>query len=70
MLNINFIRLKDSCIEERIYYQPKYTNSSMVWDIMLETRNYYEWKLIVNGHTIDGPVISDIPERGQHISAI
>ena len=70
MLNINFIRLKDSCIEERIYYQPKYTNSSMVWDIILETRNYYEWKLIVNGHTIDGSVISDIPERGQHISAI
>ena len=42
----------------------------MVWDIILETRNYYEWKLIVNGHTTDGPVIADIPEQGQHISAI
>ena len=65
MLNINFIRLKDSCIEERIYYQPKYTNSSMVWDIILKTSNYYEWKLIVNGHTIDGPVIADIPVLNQ-----
>ena len=49
MLNINFIRLKDSWIEQRICYQPKYTNSSMVCDI-------------VNCHTVDDAVIADIPE--------
>ena len=62
MLNINFIRLKDSCIEENIYYQPKCTNSCVVCDIILKISNDYEWKLIVNGHTVDVPVIADIPE--------
>ena len=61
MLNVNFIRLKDSFIEERIYYQPKYTNSWVICDIILKS-NDYEWKLIGNGHTVDGPVIADIPE--------
>ena len=28
----------------------------------IKKRNDYEWKLIVNGHTVDGPVIADIPE--------
>ena len=62
MSNISFIRLKVSCIEERIYYQPKYTNSCVVCDIVLEINNDYEWKLILNGHTVDGSVIADIPE--------
>ena len=62
MLNINFIRLIDSCNEERIYYQPKHSNSCVVCDITLKVSKVYEWKLIVNGHTIDGLVIADIPE--------
>ena len=62
MLSINFIRLKDCCIEERIYYQPKYTNSCVVRDITLKISHDYEWKLIVNCHTVDDPVIADIPE--------
>ena len=60
MLSINFIRLKDSCIEERIYYQPNYTNSCVVCDITLKISK--ECKLIVNDHTVDGTVIADIPE--------
>ena len=51
MLNVNFIRLKDSCIEKRIYYQPKYTNSWVVCEI--KKSNDYEWKLIVTGDTVD-----------------
>ena len=62
MLSINFIRLKDSSIEERIYYQPKHTNSCVVRDITLKINNDYEWKLIVNGHTVDSPAIANIPE--------
>ena len=34
----------------------------MVCDIVLEINNDYEWKLILNGHTVDGSVIADIPE--------
>ena len=34
----------------------------MVCDIVLEINNHYEWKLILNGHTVDGSVIADIPE--------
>ena len=59
MLSINFIRPKDSCIEERIYYHPNYTNSYV---LTLKISKDYEWKLIANGHTVDGPVIADIPE--------
>ena len=33
----------------------------MICDIILKS-NDYEWKLIGNGHTVDGPVIADIPE--------
>ena len=62
MLNVNFIRLKDSCIEKRIYYQPKYTNSWVVCEIKkkqwlwVEVNSYwwYSWCY--------GPVIADIPE--------
>ena len=61
-LSINFIRFKDSCIEERIYYQTNYTKSCMVCDITLKISKDYEWKIIVNGHTVDVPVIADIPE--------
>ena len=62
LLSINFIRLKDSCIEERIYYQPKHTDSCVVCGITFKISKDYEWKLIANGHTVDGPVIGDIPE--------
>ena len=62
MLSINFIRLKNSCTEEKIYYQPNYTNSCVVCDITLKISKDYEWKLIVNGHTVDGPVIAYFPE--------
>ena len=41
---------------------PKYTNSCVVCDIILKISNDYEWKLIVNGHAVDGPVIADILE--------
>ena len=34
----------------------------MVCDIVLKISNDYEWKLIVNGHPVDGPVIAGIPE--------
>ena len=34
----------------------------MVCDIALKISNDYEWKLIANGHPVDGPVIADIPE--------
>ena len=34
----------------------------MVCDIVLKISNDYEWKLIANGHPVDGPVIADIPE--------
>ena len=61
-LIINFIRFKDSWIEERIYYQTNYTNSCMVCDITLKITKDYEWKIIVNGHTVDVPVIADIQE--------
>ena len=34
----------------------------MVCDITLKVSKDYEWKIIVNGHTVDVPVITDIPE--------
>ena len=34
----------------------------MVYDITLKISKVYEWKLIVNDHTINGLVIADIPE--------
>ena len=62
MLSINFIRLKDSCFEKRTCYQPKYTNSCVVCDITLKMSNDYVWKLIVDGHAVEDPVIADIPD--------
>ena len=62
MLNINFIRLKDICIEENIYYQPMYTSKCVICDSILKISNDYKWKLIVNGHKFDGSVITDLPE--------
>ena len=34
----------------------------MVCGITFKISKDYEWKLIANGHTVDGPVIGDIPE--------